>query len=83
MTEAQITATQIPVNDLIDLLAAIGNKNYPKFQELENTFVSQYKEEVWQEVFNFRILPVLDKSTSQWLLTQWASAGINSIKTIA
>lgn len=83
MTEAQITATQIPVNDLIELLAAIGNKNYPKFQELENTFVSQYGEEVWQEVFNFRILPALDKPTSQWLLAQWTSDGINSIKNIA
>ncbi len=83
MTEAQIAATQIPVNDLIELLTAIGNRSYLKFQELEKAFVSQHGEEVWQEVFNFRILPVLDKSTSQWLLTQWASAGINSIKTIA
>lgn len=83
MTEAQITATQIPVSDLIELLTAIGNQNYPRFQELENAFVSQHGEEVWQEVFNCRILPVLDKSTNQWLLVQWASAGINSIKTIA
>jgi len=82
MTEAQIAATQIPVNDLIELLAAIGNQNYLKFQELENAFVSQHGEEVWQEVFNFRILPVLDKSTSQWLLMQWSSHGINSIKTV-
>ena len=82
MTEAQTTATQIPVNDLIDLLTAIGNRNYLKFQQLENAFVSQHGEEVWQEVFNFRILPALDKSTSQWLLVQWASAGINNIKTI-
>ncbi|BAY32660.1 hypothetical protein NIES2107_45500 [Nostoc carneum NIES-2107] len=82
MTEAQLTATQIPVNDLIGMLTAIGNQDYPKFQELETAFVSQHGEEVWQEVFNFRILPALDKPTSQWLLNQWLSAGINSIKKI-
>ncbi|MBD2168547.1 hypothetical protein H6G04_29645 [Calothrix membranacea FACHB-236] len=82
MTEAQLTATQIPVNDLIGMLTAIGKQDYQKFQELETAFVSQHGEEVWQEVFNFRILPVLDKPTSQWLLNQWLSAGINSIKKI-
>lgn len=82
MTEAQITATQIPINDLIDMLAAVGNQNYPRFRELENAFVAQHGEEVWQEVFNFRILPALDKPTNQWLLVQWASAGINSVKTV-
>ncbi len=83
MTEAQLTATQIPVNDLIDMFAAIGNRNYSRFQELENTFVSQHSEEVWQEVFNFRLLPALDKAASQWLLVQWASDGVNSIKTVS
>lgn len=82
MTEAQLTATQIPVNELIDMLTTIGNRDYLKFQELENAFVSQHGEEVWQEVFNFRILPALDKSASQWLLGQWLSAGINSVKKI-
>ncbi len=82
MTEAQLSATQIPINDLIDMLAAIGNRNYPRFQELENAFVSQHNEEVWQEVFNFRLLPALDKSASQWLLVQWTSDGINSVKTV-
>ncbi len=82
MTQAQSTATQIPVNDLIDMFAAIGNRNYSRFQELENTFVSQHSEEVWQEVFNFRILPALDKSANQWLLVQWTSDGINSVKTV-
>lgn len=79
MTEAQVTAAQIPVNHLIDMLITIGNRDYSKFLKLENAFVSQHGEEVWQEVFNFRILPALDKPASQWLLGQWASAGINSI----
>lgn len=83
MTEAQLTATKIPVNDLIDMLAAIGNRNYSRFQQLEQAFVSQHSEEIWQEVFNFRVLPALDKPASQWLLAQWMSHGINSIKKIA
>lgn len=83
MTEAQLTATKIPVNNLIDMLAAIGTRDYSRFQELEQVFVSQYGEEVWQEVFNFRVLPALDKPTSQWLLAQWFSHGINGIKKIA
>lgn len=82
MTEAQLTATQIPVNDIIGMLTAIGNKDYARFQELEQAFVSRHGEEVWQEVFNFRILPALDKGASQWLLAQWMSHGINSIKTV-
>ena len=83
MTEAQLTATKIPVNDLLNIIAAIGNRDYSQFQELEQVFVSLHGEEVWQEVFNFRILPALDKPASQWLLAQWMSHGINSIKKIA
>lgn len=82
MTEAQLTATQIPVNDIVGMLTAVGNKNYAQFQELEQAFVSQYGEEVWQEVFNFRVLPALDKPANQWLLAQWMSHGINSRKTL-
>ncbi len=48
MTEAQLTATKIPVNDLLNMLAAIRNRDYSQFQELERVFVSEYGEEVWQ-----------------------------------
>ena len=65
MTEAQLSATQVPVNDIIAMLAATGNRNYSRFQELENVFVSQHSQEVWQKVFNFRLLPALDKPASQ------------------
>jgi hypothetical protein len=82
MTEAPLTAAQIPVNEIIDLLTAIGNKDYAHFQELEQAFVSQHGEEVWEQVFNFRVLPALDRPANQWLLTQWMSHGINSIKTV-
>ena len=71
------------MNDLLNIIAAIGNRDYSQFQELEQVFVSLHGEEVWQEVFNFRILPALDKPASQWLLAQWMSHGINSIKKIA
>ncbi|BAY95822.1 MULTISPECIES: hypothetical protein [unclassified Tolypothrix] len=83
MTEAQLTATQIPINDILGMLTAIGNKDYAHFLELEQAFVSQHGEEVWEQVFNFRVLPALDKPASQWLLAQWMSHGINSIKTVA
>ncbi|AKG23782.1 hypothetical protein [Calothrix sp. 336/3] len=83
MTEAQLTATQIPINDIVGMLTAIGNQDYTHFQELEQAFVSQHGEEVWEQVFNFRVLPALDKPASQWLFTQWMTHGINSIKTVA
>ncbi|MBW4604912.1 MAG: hypothetical protein KME29_36510 [Calothrix sp. FI2-JRJ7] len=78
MTEAQLTAIKIPVFDLIEMITAVRNHDYTSFQDLESSFVSQHGEDVWQEVFNFRIMPVLDQDTSQWL-----SAGINSVKNIA
>ncbi|MFN6563584.1 MAG: hypothetical protein RMY28_027815 [Nostoc sp. ChiSLP01] len=83
MTEAQLIATNIPLNDIVGMLAAIGNKNYAQFQELEQAFVSQYGEEIWELVFNFRILPALDLPTNQWLLEQWMSHGINGVKIVS
>lgn len=44
MIEAQVTAARIPVNDLIDMLSAVGNRDYAKFLNLENAFVSQHGE---------------------------------------
>lgn len=52
-------------NDLIGMLTAIANRDYLRFQELEKAFVCQQGEEVWQEVFNFRVLPALNKPVSQ------------------
>ncbi|MBN3894811.1 MAG: hypothetical protein HWQ41_05950 [Nostoc sp. NOS(2021)] len=47
------------------MLTAIANRDYLRFQELEKAFVCQQGEEVWQEVFNFRVLPALNKPVSQ------------------
>lgn len=52
------------------MLTAIGTCDYSRFQELENIFTSQHSEDVREEVFNFRVLPVLDKPVSVWLLGQ-------------
>ncbi len=82
MTPAQVSATQIPVNDLVDMIVAIGSRDYAKFQELENNFAQQHGVEVWEEVFNFRIKPILDKNSDRWLLQQWLSHGINSVQKI-
>ncbi len=82
MSKAQATATQIPVSDLIPMLTAISERNYTRFQELEQEFASLHGVETWQEVFNFRVLPALDKPASQWLLIQWCSKGIVSVKDI-
>ncbi|WP_445634119.1 Transposase [Nostoc sp. DSM 114161] len=83
MTEAQLIATHIPINDIVGMLTAIGNKDYAQFQELEQAFVSQHGEEIWEQLFNFRILPVLDRPANQWLLAQWMSHGINGVKIVA
>jgi RAB protein geranylgeranyltransferase component A len=32
------------MNELIDMLTAVGNREYLNFQELENTFVAQHGE---------------------------------------
>ncbi|MBE9048958.1 hypothetical protein IQ243_00740 [Nostocales cyanobacterium LEGE 11386] len=73
-------ATQIPITTIIPVLTAIGDRSWQQFQELEADFVSQYSVEVWQEVFNFRILPALDQDSRRWLLVQWCGEGINWVK---
>jgi hypothetical protein len=73
-------ATQISIAAIVPMLTAIGDRQWEKLKELEADFVFQYGVEVWQEVFNFRILPALDNDSNRWLLTQWCSEGIISIK---
>lgn len=76
------TATLVPVNTVIAMLTAIGNRDWTQFKELEAEFVDQYGIEVWEEVFNFRVKPALDKDSDRWLLIQWCSTGIKSVKII-
>ncbi|MBD2497852.1 hypothetical protein [Nostoc sp. FACHB-280] len=83
MTSTGTTANQIPVSIIIPMLSAIDDRDYSLFKELEKTFVAQYGVEVWQNVFNFRVLPALDQQSNKWLLQSWCSNGIISVKDIA
>lgn len=72
MTEAQLTGlvTEIPITELISLLSAIGNRNFSHFQQLESDFTNRYGIDIWEEYFNFRLLPTLDNTSNKWLLKQ-------------
>ena len=72
MTE---TATQIPLTALLPMLTAISERDYPRFKELEIDFASFHGVDVWEDVFNFRIKPALDKDSNRWLLIQKCSLG--------
>lgn len=72
MTEA---ATLISINQLTPMFTAIGNKDYSEFKKLELQFAEQHGIETWQDVFNFRVLPALDKEAKSWLLVQKCSKG--------
>ncbi|WP_225895406.1 hypothetical protein [Dendronalium phyllosphericum] len=82
MTSISTTANQIPVSTIIPMLIAINDRDYPRFKELEKSFVNQYGIEVWKDVFNFRVLPALDQQSNRWLLQAWCSKGIVSVKDV-
>ncbi|MFM6685332.1 MAG: hypothetical protein ACKPH9_04760 [Dolichospermum sp.] len=77
------TATQVPINTIVPMLTAISDRNWEQFKKLERDFVNQYDVDVWEDVFNFRLKPALDKDSDRWLLVQWCSTGINSVKIVA
>ncbi|MFM6074330.1 MAG: hypothetical protein ACKPCI_18095 [Dolichospermum sp.] len=77
------TATQVPINTIVPMLTAISDRNWEQFKKLERDFVNQYGVDVWEDVFNFRLKPALDKDSDRWLLVQWCSTGINSVKIVA
>lgn len=72
MTEA---ATLVPINQLTPMFTAIGGKDYSEFKKLELQFAEQHGVEIWEDVFNFRVLPALDKEAKSWLLVQKCSKG--------
>jgi hypothetical protein len=77
------TATQVPITTIVPMLTAISDRNWEQFKKLERDFVNQYGVDVWEDVFNFRLKPALDKDSDRWLLIQWCSKGIKSIKIVA
>lgn len=76
-------ATQIPITTIIPMLTAIGDRSWEQFKELEQTFVNQHGVEIWEEVFNQRLKPALDRESDRWLLQMWCSEGIISVKNVA
>ncbi|MBW4480092.1 MAG: hypothetical protein KME54_25470 [Tolypothrix brevis GSE-NOS-MK-07-07A] len=72
MTEA---ATQIPLSAVIPIFAAISDRDWERFKQLEMEFANNHGIETWADVFNFRVLPALDKETKTWVLVQKCSKG--------
>ncbi len=79
MTEA---ATQIPLSAVIPIFAAISDasgglrqRDWERFKQLEMEFANNHGVETWADVFNFRVLPALDKETKTWVLVQKCSKG--------
>ncbi|NJL78341.1 MAG: hypothetical protein HC836_42460 [Richelia sp. RM2_1_2] len=68
-------ATQVPTSTVISMLSAINEENYSEFKKLELEFVENYGIETWEDVFNFRVMPALSKTSKQWLLIQKCSKG--------
>lgn len=75
-------ATQIPVNELIPILTAIAARDWEGFKEAEKQFVTKYGVEEWQDFFAYRLKPALDENSDKWLLIQWCSTGILSVKDV-
>ncbi len=78
MTE---TATQIPLSAVMPMFAAIADRDWERFKELEVEFANSHGIEDWADVFNFRILPALDKESKRWFLIQKCSKGF-TVKTV-
>lgn len=79
MTEA---ATLVPISQITPMFTAIGDKDYLEFKKLELAFADQHGLETWQDVFNFRVLPALDKDAKSWLLVQKCSKGYTVRETV-
>ncbi|MBO0348145.1 hypothetical protein J0895_03315 [Phormidium pseudopriestleyi FRX01] len=58
---------KVPLKQMISLLESIESSNYSLFQDLEKAFIAKYGIEVWEEYFNFHLLPSLDDLSKTWL----------------
>lgn len=75
------TATLIPLSAVMPIFAAISDRDWERFNELELDFANSHGVEIWADVFNFRILPALDKESKRWFLVQKCSKGF-TVKTV-
>ena len=64
------TATKTPITDIMPILATIGARSWEQFKSVEINFAAHYVVEVWEDVFNFHLLPALYKKSNKWLLIQ-------------
>ncbi len=79
MTE---TATLLPLSTFIPIFAAISDRNWLQFKELERAIALDHGVDTWADVLNFRIMPALEPEAKRWLLVQRCSQGIKSVKTV-
>lgn len=71
-----------PIKDIAQFFVAIGDRDWSKFCQLEQTFVAQHGSEAWQNEFNFRIKPALDPKSDRWLLIQWCGGEVVEMQPI-
>ncbi|HYX18563.1 MAG TPA: hypothetical protein VE944_30210 [Nostoc sp.] len=67
--------TLIPLSTFIPILRAISDRNWLRFKELEIEFANNHGEETWADIFNFRIMPVLEPEGKRWLLVEKGKNG--------
>lgn len=73
---------KVAVGEIIPMLVAIDSRNWEQFKALEKSFVDKYSVRTWEDVFNFQVKSALDKDSDRWLLIQWCSKGIKSVKLV-
>lgn len=52
--------TLIPLSTFIPIFTAISDRNWLRFKELELESADNHAVETWADIFNFRIMPVLE-----------------------
>jgi hypothetical protein len=77
MTE---TATLMPLSTFIPIFTAISDRDWIRFKDLVVSFATAHGVETWADVFNWRIMPVLEPEAKRWLLVTKCSQGIKSVQ---
>jgi hypothetical protein len=75
-------AASVPLSEFMSMLNAIIERNWLLFKDLELQFVDNYSIDIWEEVFNFRLLPALDTESKRWFLIEKCKQGILEVKVV-
>jgi hypothetical protein len=59
---------QIPLYEILPMIESIDRQNFREFNKLKSRFIKSFGNDVWPDVFEFRMLPVLDIYSKEWLL---------------